>query len=120
MITKNYICILATAALVVSCAPPATSPRSSATTTAAATHAVRPTPTPRPHPSITPAPTPSPGKRTETGTVIGLTTSQITLKTATTTWIIDRTSDTTVMGTLAMGYEVTVTAPTGNWHVSST
>jgi len=47
----------------------------------------------------------APGKRTETGTVIGLTASQITLRTATTTWIISRTDDNTkiVVGPLTLG-----------------
>ena len=99
MTTKNYICILAGATLLVSCTPTTTT----TTTTAAA---ARPTPTPRPRPT----PRPPAGKRTETGTVIKLTATQITLKTATDgTWIISRTADTIVTsGTLTLGSTVTV------------
>jgi hypothetical protein len=76
MNTKNYICILVGAALLVSCA---------------AIHR-------------------EPGKRTETGTVIKLTTSQITLRSASgTTWAINRTVDTEITcGTLKVGFIVCV------------
>jgi hypothetical protein len=74
MSTKNYICILVGAALLVSCA------------------AIR-----------------EPGKRTETGTVIKLTTSQITLRSPDGTWIINRTVDTEITcGTLKVGFIVCV------------
>ena len=97
MSTKNYICILACTALLVSCAPEQ-KPKAPTTTTAA-----RPTPTPRPRP------TPHPGKRTEQGTVIKLTTSQITLQCADGTWIINRTVNTVIKsGTLKVGSIVTV------------
>jgi hypothetical protein len=53
---------------------------------------------------------PQPGKRTETGTVIGLTASQIKLQTsADGTWIISLTDDNTIVtGTLALGSTVRV------------
>jgi hypothetical protein len=54
----------------------------------------------------------SPGKRTETGTVIGLTSSLITLQTATDgTWNISRNDDNTVVkaGTLALNSDVIIT-----------
>ena len=90
MTTKNYICILAGAALLVSCAPTTTT-----TTTAAHHHGSG---------TVFPMPSPSPGKRTETGTVIGVTATQITLKTATDgTWIISRTDSCTKAGSLALG-----------------
>jgi hypothetical protein len=106
MTTKNYICILAGATLLVSCTP---TPTTTTTTAAAA----RPTPTPRPRPT----PRPPAGKRTETGTVIGLTATQITLKTAREgTWVIKRTVDTTVSGTLTLGSTVTVIFDEADGH----
>jgi len=89
MNTKNYICILVGAALLVSCAE-VTKPTRGAGAW-------------------------EPGKRTEiAGKVIELTTSQITLQCAgsggtTTTWVITRTVNTVVLsGTLALGNLVTV------------
>lgn len=100
MTTKNYICILAGATLLVSCAPTTTN----TTTTAAA---ARPTPTPRPGPRL------PVGKRTETqtGTVIGLTATQIKLHNSAGTWTISRTDGCTTIdaGTLALGNTVTIT-----------
>jgi hypothetical protein len=75
MSTKNYICILVGAVLLVSCA----------------------------------VINREPGKRTETGTVIKLTTSQITLRCADGTWAINRTVDTEITcGTLKVGSIVCV------------
>ena len=99
MTTKNSICILASAILLVSCTPTTT------TTPTATTTGVRPTPTPRPLPTPHPR-SPSPGKRTETGTVIGLTATEITLTTASDgTWVISRTDSCTTIkaGSLALG-----------------
>ena len=99
MNAKNYICILVGAALLVSCA-----------------EVTKPT-----------GAKPSrgewePGKRTEQGTVIALTSTQITLRCAgssgtTTTWIITRTVNTVVVsGTLAVGNLVTVDFNTTDGH----
>src|SRR5438067_13710281 len=97
MTTKNYICILASATLLVSCTPTPTT----TTTTAAAT--ARPTPTPR----ARPMPRLPAGKRTEKGTVIGLTATQIKLQTSGGTWIISRTdSCLVIIGTVAVADDV--------------
>jgi hypothetical protein len=117
MSTRNYICILACTALLVSCAPEQ-KPKAPTTTRTV----TRPpyssliggassTPTP-----VAGSPTPSPGKRTEQGTVIKLTTSQTTLQCTDGTWIINRTASTTVTGTLKVGYTVTVESNKEDWH----
>ena len=113
MSTKNYICILASAALLMSCAE---GQKTKAPTTAATTNFTRPAHGPMPSPS----PVPLPGKRTETGTVIAFTASQITLRTSTTKWIITRTSSTKVTGTLAVNSTVTVESNEADWHQVST
>ena len=109
MTTKNYICIIAGAALLVSCTPTTTTNPAAPATSATGATVARPTPTPRPRPT----PRPLGGKRTETGTVIGLTATQITLQTSSgaATWIISRTDSCTAItaGTLAVGNTVTIT-----------
>lgn len=104
MSTKLYICILAAVGLLVSCenerriGAPATT-ISPATSASHHTHG----------PTFSPSPIPIPGKRTETGTVIGLTATQITLRCADVTWIIKRTVNTVITaGTLKIGSTVTV------------
>jgi hypothetical protein len=99
MNTKNYICILAGAALLVSCTE---EKKNEAPTTPHRHGQIKGSSSPTPMPS----PVPVPGKRTETGTVIGLTATQITLRTsAHGTWIISRTDDNTkvISGTLTLG-----------------
>jgi hypothetical protein len=111
MSTKNHICILAGAALLVSCTDLKKNEAPSGSLTA--TPRARPSPTPRPRP------TPFPGKRTETGTVIKVTDLQITLQCADGTWIINRTASTTVTGTLSVGSTVTVESNKEDWHLVS-
>lgn len=96
MNTKAFVCILAGAALLVSCA------EEQNTTTG-----TRPNPTPRPRPT----PPPPAGKRTEqAGTVIGLTSTQITLRNSAGTWIISRTDSCLQIksGSVAVGNTVTI------------
>jgi hypothetical protein len=112
MNANKHICILASAAVLVSCAQDQNA--NTRTTTKASSHVSTTGPIPLPSPS------PAPGKRTEFGTVIGFTASQITLKTATGTWTINRTSSTKVSGTLAVGSTVTVESNKEDWHQVST
>jgi hypothetical protein len=102
MNTRVFICILAGAALLSSCCCSVEQ-----NTNAVATNATRPTPTPRPRPT----PRPPAGKRTETGTVIGLTPTQIRFQTSTGTYTINKSDSCLVIvsGTLAVGNTVTIT-----------
>jgi hypothetical protein len=99
MNTKKLICILAGAALLVSCTE-------EKKTNAPATTGTRPIPTPRPRPTRPPPM----GKRTEAnGKVIGLTSTQITLQTSSGTIIISRSdSCLEITGSLAVGNTVTI------------
>ena len=98
MNTKKLICILAGAALLLSCAKTPTTPL------------FRPNPTPRPSPTPRPRQTPS-GRRTErSGTVTDLTTTTITLACSSGTCHISR-SDSCyqiVTGSLAVGNTVDI------------
>lgn len=108
MNTKNYIFILAGAALLVSCCPGEHNRTGTGN-------------------GPTPTPVPCPGKRTENGTVIAFTNSQIRLRVPVIssnhpgagtqgTFLIDRTECTSVIGTLAVGSTVTVESPEADWH----
>ena len=99
MTAKNYICILAGAALLVSC----TEVKKNEAPTS-------------PHGPM-PSPVPLPGKRTETGTVISFTSQQIKLQLpGKGTWIINVTASTKVTGTLSVGSTVTVESNEADWH----
>ena len=98
MNTKAFICILASAALLVNCTP---------NTNTTTTTAVRPTPTPRPRPT---PPRPPVGKRTErVGTVTYFDAATITLTSSSGTCHISR-SDSCykITGSLAVGNTVDI------------
>ena len=100
MNTKKLICILAGAALLVSCTE-------EKKTNAPATTATRPIPTPRPRPTRPPPM----GKRTEeAGKVINFSAQQIKLQCTdgTGTWLVTRTPTLTIIGSLEVGSTVTV------------
>ena len=134
MNTKNYIFILAGAALLVSCSEKEKSTASTKTISPSAdasngSTSVTSPPTLTATPSPTGTPVPCPGKRTEIGTVTGLTASQIRLQVPSIsaghegagtqgTFLIDRTDCTHMPGGTAVGStNVTIEAQEGDWHL---
>ena len=128
MNTKTYICILAGAALLVSCAEEQNS-KTGTTETKARLQVSSKHVSSASNAGPSPSPCPEPGKRTEIGTVTGLTASQVRLQVPSIsaghpgagtqgTFLIDRTDCTHVPpGTAVGSTNVTIEAQEGNWHL---